>query len=253
MLPTRRHHEPAEEEIRAFREERASGPVRRLLIHSRFVPNLASSDPLRRKRSVELFSREIALASRWGAEAYVIHGGAYSPGARLAEGARLFADGITEALSRAQVPIRILLENVPGGGRRMGASLEELGELVSAIQTRLPASGVGACLDTAHAWAAGYDIALAEGMLRFLSRVHRLLGAERVQAFHVNDTRALLGSHREHHANWGEGFLGSEGIQVLLERPEYELALGILETPPGQDRRNLDYLRSLSKSSKSRS
>jgi deoxyribonuclease-4 len=115
--------------------------------------------------------------------------------------------------------------------------LEELAALGGHVE--------GFCLDTAHAWAAGYELATAEGMLKFLSKAHRLLGSERVRAFHLNDSGALLGSNREHHASWGTGRLGSEGLKALLDRPEYAGALGILETPRGEDERNLAFVRRL--------
>ena len=73
------------------------------------------------------------------------------------------------------------------------------------------------------------------------------IGAENVRAFHLSDTRALLGSHREHHWHWGKGYLRGEGLRVLLGRPEYATVPGILETPyePGADRVNMEYVRGL--------
>ena len=80
--------------------------------------------------------------------------------------------------------------------------------------------------------------------MKFLARAHRLFG-DGVKAFHLNDTRAKLGSHLESHEHWGSGFLGKEGVRALLARPEYTQAVGILETPkePGADARNLAWLR----------
>jgi deoxyribonuclease-4 len=103
------------------------------------------------------------------------------------------------------------------------------------------------CLDTAHAWAAGYDLSAAEAALKFVARAHRLLGAEAVRAFHLNDSRALLGSHLENHWHWGKGRLGLEGLQVLLAREEFADIPGILETPkePGADAANLAVVRGL--------
>ncbi|MBI4375342.1 MAG: deoxyribonuclease IV [Elusimicrobia bacterium] len=241
MLPYRRHHEPEAAEIDSFREARESGGVMRLLIHSRFVPSLASSDQSRRRSSVEKLARELALSGRLGGEAYVLHAGAYSPEGDSGRGLRLAAESIREAWERAAVPIPIYLENVPGGGRRLGGRLEEL-ETLLGLLGRVPSA---VCLDTAHAWAAGYDLGSAEGMYRFLSRAHRLLGADRVKAFHLNDTRALLGSRREQHSHWGEGFIASEALKALLERPEYREAVGIIETPKGEGRdgENLEFVR----------
>ena len=227
MLPYRRHHEPAEAELEEFRRERTAAGIR-LIAHSRFVPSLASSDDRRRADSVRLLAEEIRLSEGLGAEAYIVHVAAYSPGATPEEGLRLFAD----SLARVKRSIPIWLENVPGGGRRLGGTLEELASLGQHVD--------GYCLDTAHAWAAGYDLSTAEAAWKFVGKAHRLLGG-RVKAWHLNDSRAALGSHREHHASWGDGFLGTEGLKRLLE----EDALGILETPHGEDAKNLALVRGL--------
>jgi deoxyribonuclease-4 len=244
-LPYPRHHVPTEEELSSFSAARSAAKLT-VLIHSRFVPSLASSDDARRLRSVEHLSKELSLAAALGGDAYVIHGGAYSPDSSLNEGVELFARSVIMSVERSSCRIPLLLENVPGGGRRMGGSLEDLARLQDALKPRLP--GIGICLDTAHAYAAGYDCSSAEGALKFLSRAHRLLGPDAVRAFHLNDSRALLGSHREHHEHWGKGRLGTEGLKALLDRAEFANAPGILETPkdgPEADRANLAFARAL--------
>lgn len=178
----------------------------------------------------------------------MIHGGAYSPDSSLETGVKLFAESVIMAVQQSASQTPLLLENVPGGGRRIGGSLEDLARLQDALKPRLPA--VGVCLDTAHAYAAGYDCSTAEGALSFLARAHRLLGFDAVKAFHLNDTRALLSSHREHHEHWGKGRLGHEGLKTLLDREEFSSAPAILETPkdfPGADRANLEFARGLSR------
>jgi deoxyribonuclease-4 len=248
ILPYRRHHPPADEELAAFRAARAVSAVRILLVHSRYAPSLASSDGPRRERSIAHLASELRLCEGLGGDAYVLHAGAYSPESDEPAGVELFADSVRLAVERAAFQGTLLLENVPGGGRRMGGSFEELARLMDAVRPRVRA--LGACLDTAHAWAEGYDLASAEAALKFTARAHRLLGADSVRAFHLNDTRALLGSHREHHEHWGKGRLGLEGLKVLLEREEFADIPGILETPkgPGADAANLAVVRGLSRS-----
>ena len=244
ILPYQRHAPPSDAELAAFREKRAALGVERLLVHSRFVPSLCSSDAERRRRSVEHLARELSLCLGLGGDAYVLHAGAWSQGSSAVEGERLFAESVRRAAGQSGFDGLLLLENVPGGGRRLGGSLEELARLLDSLKSSLPK--LGACLDTAHAFAAGYDLSRAEGVMRFLSRAHRLLG-DAVRAFHLNDTRALLGSRLENHAHWGEGRLGRECLRAFLQREEYADAPAILETPkePGADRRNLELARSL--------
>lgn len=247
ILPyPRRDPNPDEEKIRSFDAARRAAGVHSLIVHSRFVPNPASSEEARRLRSVKHLAHELSLSTALGADAYVIHGGAYSEGSSLDEGAKLFADSVFRAVEQSGCLVPIYLENVPGGGRRMGGSLEELARLYEPIKRRFGTAGV--CLDTAHAYAAGYDGSTAEGMLKFIARAHRLLGFDAVRMFHLNDTRALLNSNRENHEHWGKGRLGSEGLKALLHREEFADAPGILETPkdgPESDRANLDFAKAL--------
>lgn len=241
VLPYRRHHPPTPADLQGFRDGRERLGLRHLVVHSRFVPSLASSDPARRARSVQLLTQELDLAKGLGGDAYILHAGAFSEGGTAEEGLKLAADSIAEAVSRSDFNGPVLIENVPGGGRRLCGKLEELASLRELVGTR---AKTGICLDTAHAFAAGYDVATAEGMLKFLARAHRLF-ADAVRAFHINDTRALLGSSLESHEHWGRGRLGSEGVRALLAREEYADTPGIVETPkePGADARNLAWLR----------
>jgi deoxyribonuclease-4 len=231
VFPYRRHAEPAPAEPADFRRARESGSVRRLLAHSRFAPCLGSLDDGMRRRSIGLLERELRLAAALGAEAFVLHAGAYSEGSDREEGLRLAASSVLEAMDRSETALKVLFENVPGGGRRLGAELRDLAGLLEPL--RRAGRPCGVCVDTAHAWAAGIDVSSSEGMLRFLSRLHRAVGADSVAAFHLNDTRALLGSRRESHVRWGEGYLGLEGMRVLLDRPEYADRPGIVELPAG--------------------
>jgi len=245
VLPYPRHQAPSDEDLAAFRAARAASGVKTLLVHSRFVPNPASSDAALRARSVVHFANELRLCAALGGDAYVIHAGAYSPDSDVEKGVRLFADTVRRAVETSRFPGTVLLENVPGGGRRMGGTFEELARLQDAVRPFVP--NLGACLDTAHAWAAGYDLSTAEAALKFVARAHRLLGPDAIRAFHLNDSRALLGSHRESHEHWGRGRLGLEGLKVLLEREEFADTPAILETPkePGADAANLAVVRAL--------
>ncbi len=243
-LPYRRHHPPTEDEQAAFRRERAALGLKTLLIHSRYAPALASSHRTLRARSQAHLTNELRLAAGLGGDAYVVHAGPYSPGSDAETGLKLFADAVLRGAGESGFPGAILIENVPGGGRRLGGTLEDLARLLDALPARVTA---GACLDTAHAWAAGYELSTAEGALRFASRAHRLLG-DRVRAFHLNDSLAQVHSHRESHWHLGKGRLGLEGLRVLLEREEYADLPAILETPkePGADAENLKVARGLS-------
>lgn len=238
-----RWEKPDPAQVRALAAAAARGDVRRLAVHSRYVPFLGSTDPESRRRSTELLSRELGFARDLGGGEFVLHLGAYSVGSSAVEGTRLFAEGVAAAYAAVPDAPRLVMENVPGGGRRMGGKLEDL----AALRAELAARGVrsGVCLDTAHAWAAGYDVASAAGMDAFLDRAAVLFDAPAVTLFHLNDTQAEPGSNREHHEHWGQGKLGDAGLKRLFSRPDFAHAAGILEMPPGRDEANLAYVRTL--------
>lgn len=247
IFPNRRHHNPSEEELSSFNAARSAAKLQ-MLVHSRFVPCLASSDGARRTSSIKHLANELSLTRGLGGDAYVIHGGAYSVDSSLETGVKLFAESVIMAVQQSACQTPLLLENVPGGGRRMGGALEDLARLHDALKPSLP--NIGVCLDTAHAYAAGYDCSSIEGAFKLVARAHRLLGFDSIKAFHLNDTRALLSSHREHHEHWGKGRLGSEGLKALLDREEFANVPGILETPkdgPEADLANLEFARRLAR------
>lgn len=234
---------PDPREAASLRGRLASSGVRRLVAHSRFVPFLASSEESGWRRSADLLARELGFSSALGAAGFVLHLGAYSPGSDAPSGIRRFADGVLAAYSEAGGGPPLVIENVPGGGRRMGGRLEE----VAALRDELGRRGMSCevCLDTAHAWAAGYDPGSADGMDAFLDRAAALFGAPAVTLFHLNDTGSGRGSHREHHEHWGRGALGSDGLRRLLARRDFAGAAGVLEMPPGRDPENLAFVRTL--------
>lgn len=239
IFPYRRHAPPTAEELAAFRRARAASPVKRLLIHSRYLPTLGSSDERRRRASVEHLRRELALSAGLGADAFVFHAGAYSPGSSAEEGLALCVRSFKEAAEGLEAGPALLIENVAGGGRRMGGTPGEVRELVQGLRQAWPE--VGVCFDTAHAWSAGEDLRAPEAARRALADY----GGSDVRALHLNDTTADFGSRKENHCDWGAGRLGSEGLAALLSAPELDGAAAILETPKGGDRRNLDFVRGL--------
>jgi deoxyribonuclease-4 len=246
MLPYRRHHEPSLEEFSAFRRARAGSSVARLLIHSRYLPALAASDLRRRNGSVFHLVREIGYARALAADAFVLHIGAFSPGSSFEEGLLLFCRSLSEARERTG-GFPLLLENVAGGGRRMGGGVRELARILEAAQGAWPECGV--CLDTAHAWASGTEADLGDAAA-FLTGVRSRLG-DALKAWHISDSLAEPGSHRESHWHLGEGRLGA-ALGGLLRRLAVMETMVILETPKGEDedRSNLAWARAAASGTK---
>jgi deoxyribonuclease IV len=221
-----------------FRERRAGLGLAPLVIHDNYLINLAASQPMLRARSIQAFHGELTRALALGSDFLVAH-----PGSRRdAEPARAI-EAIAGALRQAARGIkfhtlRILLENTAGQGTAMGARLEEL----AAILRTCPELPLGVCLDTAHLFAAGYDVASEAGLGRTLEAIDRTIGLERVFVVHMNDSKAPLGSRVDRHAHIGRGYIGRAAFGRILHHRELAGRAFILETPidrPGDDRRNV--------------
>lgn len=160
---------------------------------------------------------------------------------------RTIAESVKQATRRIPLGgLRILIENTAGMGTAVGSRLEEVAEILGAMDG-VPA---GACLDTAHLFAAGYDIRSAEGLAQTIGAIERTIGLENVPVFHVNDSKVPLGGRVDRHEHIGKGKIGAEAFTRVLRHPRLGAAAPeglagrafLLETPiddPGDDRRNV--------------
>jgi len=232
----------AEEEAERFRERRAAwgdGPV---FSHASYLINLAADGELAEK-SREALADELDRAATLGLAGVVQHPGAHV-GAGVDAGIERIARAARWALERAPPGPRLILENTAGAGSTLGRSFEELGALLAAID--LP-ERTGVCLDTCHLLAAGYELRTAEGFAATMAELERRIGAERVQCWHLNDSRGDLGSHLDRHEHIGQGKLGKGAFRLLLADARFFGVPKILETPKegDADRANLALLRRL--------
>jgi deoxyribonuclease IV len=229
--------------FRARREQLGLGP---LVIHANYLINLAAVQSMLRARSIQAFQDELLRALALGADFVVVHPG--SRGEATAEQAvATVIESIKQATKRIQLgKLRILVENTAGMGACVGCRLEEIGQILFGLRD-LP---VAACLDTAHLFAAGYDIASESGLAGTVDVIESTVGLDFVPVFHINDSKVPLSGKVDRHAHLGEGKIGQEAFQRLLTHPRLGAAppeglLGrafILETPiddPGDDRRNV--------------
>jgi len=223
------------ERFRARRQELGLGP---LVVHCNYLLNLASPNPVLRARSVQAFHREIVRALGLGADYLVLHpGSALTRANRLAIGT--VAEGVKQAARSLKLgELRILLENTAGQGSTLGSEFEEL----QAILNACPGLPLGVCLDTAHVFAAGWDIRTAQGWENTLFHIDRTVGISRVAVVHLNDSKAALGSRVDRHEHIGKGKIGLQALGRILNHPLLSSCAFILETPidkPGDDKRNV--------------
>ncbi|MBI4889367.1 MAG: deoxyribonuclease IV [Acidobacteria bacterium] len=232
------------DEMRTYREEHGLAP---LVIHDSYLINLAAPDEEIRRKSVAAIRDELLRAAAIGAEYLVMHPGSAKDDT-VERGIGRIADSLEEAARELEVSgVTLLFENTAGAGATIGRTLEELTELRSKVEGRVP-FGVGFCLDTCHLYASGFDIATEKGLNETLADAGRILGLERIPVIHVNDSKGPLASRLDRHANIGEGHIGLEGFRRILNHPDLAEKAFVLETPidqPGDDQRNVDALKSL--------
>ena len=238
-------------ELPAFRDRLVAEDILPLAVHGPYLLNLAASDETIWERSVATLAADLRTAAAWGTPFLNVHIGSHR-GHGTDVGVARIAEAVRRAL--AEVPPepgspRLVLENSAGGGDGLGGTVEEL----AAIQEAIAAAGadvgrVAFCLDTAHAWGAGYAISHPEEVDRLLVGLARALGPRRIVMVHLNDSKAALGSHVDRHEHIGAGTIGPDGLRAVLLHPELAGVPFYLETPgmdEGFDAVNMARVRAL--------
>jgi deoxyribonuclease-4 len=222
--------------------------VNPISIHASYLINLCSQTESVRANSIEGFRGEVERALALEAEFLVLHPGSWK-GLTREEGLRLAAQGIERAidgLAWQDRNFRILIENTAGAEFSLGASLEQVAELVETLRACAP---VAVCLDTCHVHVAGYDIVTSEGYEATMGQIAETVGFEAVRLWHCNDAKAPMGSKLDRHEHIGEGTIGAAAFRRLLHDERFADAAFIAETPvdePGDEMRNVMALRALS-------
>jgi len=218
-----------------------------LVIHTNYLVNLASTTPLFLKKSIEAFRGEIERALNLCAEYLVLHPGSFR-GVDREAGLMQTAAAIAAATQGLDLPKRnltILIENTAGAEYSLGASFEQVAEVLDRLKGLVP---IAACIDTCHTHVAGYDIVTESGLQKTLDHLDETVGLRNVQVWHCNDAKAARGSKLDRHQHIGRGTIGLEPFRRLLNDTRLAHAAFIAETPidePGDDKRNVEALKKL--------
>ena len=236
-------------QVDLFQAARRRFDLKPLVIHVNYLVNLASLDQVIRTKSIQSFRGELERAATLGADYLVLHPGSHRDRS-VEEGIAAFVLGLQEAAhGMPGNRVTVLLENTVGAGCHLGARLQQL-HLIRDLARELTDLPIGYCLDTCHLLAAGFDIVTPAGLNATLRAVDEHLGLANVHVIHANDSKAPMGSRIDRHAHIGEGHIGAEAFRRILRHPKLRAKPFILETPidnPGDDRRNLDLLKSLAR------
>lgn len=212
--------------------------------HDSYLINLASPDPVLRARSIESFVCELTRTERLGLNYLVSHPGNFMD--ERASGIARNAEAIAIALERVPGKAMLLLELTAGGGTVLGSTFEDMAGLIAAIPEPSRAR-VGVCFDTAHVFAAGYD--LVNDYDGVWARFDDVVGLERLRMMHLNDSKVPLASRRDRHELIGEGAIGAGPFRRIMNDDRLATVPKVIETPKlddpeATDRRMLELLRS---------
>ena len=231
------------EEVEHFKRVRSATGVSPVVIHANYLINLAAADEAVREKSVASFREEVERGLALGADYLVVHPGS-ARGACEADAIRTCAESLRAACAGLELgTFRILLENTAGQGECIGHRFEHLREITALC----PGLDLGVCLDTAHAFTAGYDIREEEGLSAALDSLERNVGLGSVLAVHFNDSKAAYNSRVDRHWHIGQGHIGAEALRRVAAHPRLAHAAFLLETPSDEtcdDACNLAALRS---------
>ncbi|MBW1955414.1 MAG: deoxyribonuclease IV [Deltaproteobacteria bacterium] len=237
------------EEILAFEKAKTQTGITRIASHAAYLLNLASPEPKKYRVSVAALTRELERCAALDLPFLILHPGNHM-GAGEAEGIKRIASGINTVFDEVKAPrTQLLLETTAGQGSSVGGRFEHIRSIMEGITD---SKGVGACLDTSHIFAAGYDIRTRETYEKTLDAFDEIIGLDRLAVIHLNDAKRGLGSGVDRHEHIGRGQIGLDAFRFIMQDPRFEGIPKIIETPKNEgdtdyDRINLDRLRSLLK------
>jgi deoxyribonuclease-4 len=212
-----------DDEAEQFRTGTATSLDGPWVIHSSYLVNLCTPKEDLREKSVASMQQEVDAAARLGVEYVNVHLGAHT-GAGVEQGLANAAS----ALDELDVPdgVTVLVESDAGSGTKLGGDFAHLATVLEESEQDLDV-----CLDTAHAFAAGYDLSTPEGVAETVREFDDVVGLDHLQCIHLNDSKHACGTNKDEHAHIGEGEIGEDGMRAFLNHPDLVDVPLVLETP----------------------
>lgn len=235
----------SEEEVENFRKlQKETGIF--VFAHTGYLINLASPKEDIHHKSMASMLDELKRCEALGIPFIVLH-----PGSHLGEGEEYGIKKILKSLDHLfkqteDFKVKVLLETTAGQGSNLGYKFEQLRAIIDGTEQH---SRIGACFDTCHAFAAGYDIKSEDGYKTTWKRFDDIIGLKKLMVFHLNDTKKGLASKLDRHEHIGKGELGLEAFRMIMNDKRFETLPMVLETPKEEDLKedigNLETLRNM--------
>ncbi|MBL7198000.1 MAG: deoxyribonuclease IV [Candidatus Omnitrophica bacterium] len=223
-----RQLELSSQDIEEFRKRRKKYKIEKVVVHIPYLINLASPYKVLYRNSIRAYIEDLNEADMLGAEFLVTHMGSHTNTFELA-GIDRFASALNTIFDNTKgIKTKLLLENTSGSGSWLGYKFIHH----RMIYSRVKQTGrLGICLDTAHAFASGYDLKSEVGLNSMLSEIDELLGIDQIGVVHFNDSKKDFASRLDHHENIGKGKIGLSTLQRIIRHPKLRNSVFILETP----------------------
>ncbi len=226
-----------------FKAEVVEKDLNPVYIHALYLTNFASDNPESIEKSKHALITDMTNAAAIGSAGVVLHIGSHQ-GRGWAVSKQLVIESLKDVLENTPQESILLLENSAGQQGKIG-SFPELSDIITGLDN----PRVKTCLDTAHAFEAGYNFTNDEGVEMWIRDIEKYIGLAKVELLHLNDSKTPLGSARDMHQNIGDGFIGSEGIKRVINHPKLTHLPLIMEVPGlegmGPDKENVDRVKNL--------
>ena len=221
-----------EADAKAFTDHPLRGKLGAVVAHAGYLINLGVGEGENLEKSLRSLSDEMLRCEQLGIRSLVLH-----PGSHLGKGTEAGIACVVRNLDllhaeHPRLKVRITLETTAGQGACLGAPFEEIAEILATVKDP---KRLEVCLDTAHAFAAGYDLSAPKGAEKTFAEFDRVIGLKRLSVLHLNDSKAALGSRVDRHDNLGKGRIGLDAFRWIMRSPELAAIPKILETPKGKD------------------
>ncbi len=235
-----------DESVAAFRQKYDENKMQDAFAHSIYLINLASPNETLREQGIDSLVSGLRNVERLGLVGLVTHIGSHQ-GNGIEIGTERVVEALGQILTENSGKSLLLLENTAGAGNLVGKNFKELGNIIK----QSGSDRLGICLDTAHAFEQGYELHTAAGLDKMIAEIDENVGLDRLRAIHLNDSMTELGSCRDRHENYGQGFIGEEGLTRIINHPALRDIPFVMETPEIKDgtgtKGMIDHIRSLRK------
>ncbi len=226
-----------DEEVEKFLESWKNSSIKEIVVHSSYLINLGNPDEKARKRSINSFKNELTRMRKLKLKKFVFH-----PGSHLGTGEDKGIELITESLkeiieSGYAEGMLLLLETTAGQGSNIGYRFEHLSEIMEKTGYD---EFLGVCVDTCHIYSAGYDIKTKKAYESVVKELKKIIGLDKVYAFHINDSKSKFASRVDRHENIGKGEIGEKPFSYILNDKRFYNIPKIIETPGGMEKYKID-------------